>query len=214
MNDDSWLDLDEKPKRRRKKAVKVEAVSKLPYEQKRAHAMIKRLNGTSRIWTCDGEYVYFRPTRVVNGVKTEVANPTTRERHNRFLRENQYVWVETQDDVEIYKLTETSIFARKGQYLGEMKDSEVRRAVVMAACARDWTLYVDCLEELAGRIKGKYHPGQAQTIYQEQLSYIATLISMRGGPTDAECAAGLANVRQRRGVGSGKLIMLPQGRAA
>lgn len=213
MNDTDWLDISP-PKKRRKKAIKVEPGAKLPFENKRAHAMIKKLSGNSRMWVCDGEYVYFRPTRVVEGVKTVVANPTTMARHNRFLSEGQYTHIETQDDVEVYRVNEGSAFARKGFYLGEMKDSDVRRAVALAACARDWPLYVDCLEELAGRIKGRYDPGMAKQIYDDQLSYIATLISMRGGPTAGECAAGLSNVRSRRGMNSGKVIMLPQGRAA
>lgn len=215
MTDTDWLDIETpKRKRGRPRKVAVEPGAKLPFENKRAHAMVKKLSGTSRMWLSDGEYVYFRPTRVVDGVKTVVANPTTLQRHNRFLSEGQYTHVETQDDVEIYRINEGSAFARKGVYLGELKDSDVRRAVALAACSRDWGLYVDCLEEMAGRIKGRYDPGMAKQVYDDQLAYIANLISMRGGPTAGECAAGLSTVRTRRGVGTGKLIMLPQGRAA
>lgn len=213
MTDTDWLDLDDKPKRRRKREVRVEPGVKLPYEIKRARAMVKKLNGTSRRWLCDGEFVYFRRFREIDGRRVE-ANETMLSRHNRYLANGDYSYLETQDDVEVYKVNESSPFARKGFYLGEMKDSDVRRAVVIAACARDWVLYVDCLEELAGRIKGKYHPGTAKLVYDEQLSYIENLIQMRGGPTPGECGAGLANVQMRRGRGSGKVIVLPQGRAA
>lgn len=221
---DEWLSLEpatkpvaaprrKKAKRKagKRKAVKVEAAVKLPMERKRARSMVKALTGTSRMWACDGEYVYFRPTRVVDGVKTVVANPTTYSRHQNFIAQGHYKHVETQDDVEIYAVSPESPFARKGQYLGEMSDNDVLRATAIAACKRDWVLYVDCLEELAGRIKGRFDPNFAATVYQERLAYLENLIAMRGGPSSAECSAGLANVRQRRGTGSGKLIMLPSG---
>ena len=213
MTDTDWLEIPSKRKRTRKPKGITPGV-KLPLEHKRARAMVKKLSGTDRMWCCDGEYVFFRPTRVVEGVKTVVANPTTLQRHQRYIAEGQYTHVETQDDVEIYKLSETSPFARKGVYLGELKDSDVRRQAAIAAGKRDWVLYVDCLEEMASRIKGRYDPAQARLIYEDHLAYLANLISMRGGPTAAECAAGLANIRQRRGVGTGRVIMLPQGRAA
>jgi hypothetical protein len=212
---DDWLAL-EAPKRkvRKKREVKVEPGSKLPFEPKRALSMRKRMDGSGRMWACDGEYVFFRPTRVINGVKTTVANPTTLLRHQRFLNEGQYTHVETQDDLEIYRVNESSPFARKGMFLGELKEHDVRRQVVLAACKRDWTLYTDCLEELAGRIKGQYDSGSASLVFGERLEYIGQLIAMRGGPTAGECSAGLANVRAKRGVGSGRVILLPQGKAA
>lgn len=221
---DDWLSLEpvtkpaiatrrKKAKRKtgKRKAVKVEAAVKLPMEGKRARSMVKALTGTSRMWACDGEYVYFRPTRVIDGVKTVVANPTTYSRHQNFLAQGHYTHVETQDDVEIYRVNPSSPFARKGQYLGEMSDNDVLRATAIAACQRDWVLYVDCLEELAGRIKGRFDANFAATIYQERLVYLENLIAMRGGPSAAECSAGLANVRQKRGTGGGKLIVLPSG---
>jgi hypothetical protein len=208
-----WLALPGKKKRRKRKA-SVEAAKKLPHEHKRAKAMVKSLSGNSRMWLCDGEYVYFRPTRVVNGEKVTVANPTTLERHRRFISEGQYTYVETQDDVEIYKVTESSPFARKGMFLGELSDADVRRQAMLNACKRDWIAYTDCLEEMSSRLKGRYDTGMAARVYNDYLQYIDILIGMRGGPVAAERAAGLAGVRKRRGVGSGKLILLPAGKAS
>lgn len=205
QDDDGWLDLGD--------VEKFEAGTKIPLEHKRGLSMAKKLTGVSRMWACDGEYVYYRPTRVINGVKTKVANPTTEQRHQNFLDAGQYTYVGTQDDVEIYKLDESSPFYRRPVYLGELSDSDVRRQVALAACKRDWPLYVDCLEELAGRIKGRYDSAFASQVYGDQLQYISNLIRMRGGPSEAECAAGLADVRRKRGHGTGRVIVLPNGRA-
>ena len=202
-----WLALPGKKKR----GASVAAAKKLPHEHKRAKAMVKSLSGNSRMWLCDGEYVYFRPTRVVNGEKVTVANPTTLERHKRYLSEGQYTYIETQDDVEIYKVEASSPFARKGMYLGELSDADVRRQAMLNACKRDWIAYTDCLEEMSGRLKARYDPGMAARVYNDYLQYIDILIGMRGGPVAAERAAGLAGVRKRRGVGAGRLILLPPG---
>lgn len=208
-----WLSLKpaKKKRKKRKAKVSVEAAKKLPHEHKRAKAMVKSLNGNSRMWLCDGEYVYFRPTRIVNGEKVTVANPTTLERHKRYLSEGQYTYIETQDDVEIYKVEPSSPFARKGMYLGELSDADVRRQAMLNACKRDWVAYTDCLEEMSGRLKARYDPGMAARVYNDYLHYIDILIGMRGGPVAAERAAGLAGVRKRRGVGAGRLILLPPG---
>jgi hypothetical protein len=173
--------------------------------------MQRRLVGRDRIWACDGEYVYFRPYRYEGGVKVERANPTTFERHRRFLSAGHYEYVETQDDVEIYRVLPGSPFAREGVYLGEMSDSDVRRQVVLAACRRDWVTYADALEELFGRIKNRgYDAGFEARVRDDCLAYIDVLIQMRGGPTPAECGNGLAGVRQRRGEGR-RMILLPGG---
>lgn len=205
-----WLALPtDPPKRKRGRPPKVRAGAKLTQERTRAPTMQQRLVGKNRIWACDGEYVYFRPFRYIDGVRTEVANPATYERHNRFLAQGHYEYVETQDDVQIFKVTENSPFARKGQYLGEMSDADIRRAVAIAACKRDWTLYADALEELAGRIKGRYDSGFAKQVFGDYLTYIERLIDMRGGPSPTECGRGLQTVRTRRGEDRGRLIMLP-----
>lgn len=210
-----WLDIDPapaaKPKRTRKRTPAIEPGTRLPFEGKRAKSMAKSPFGKNRIWACDGEYVWFRPYRYVNGEKVLVANPTTFERHKQYLAQGHYVHVETQDDVEVYRVTDESPFKRQGLYLGEIPDNLLPRMVAKAACRRDWVEYVDILEELAGRLKGQLGPATGKVAYDERLQYISNLISMRGGPSPAECAAGLSMVRAKRGHGGRKVIVLPNG---
>ena len=223
--DDDWLSLDDltagkpaakspKRRKRRKKGTRrakpgtLAAGSKLDHARDRGQPMQHRFGSKDRIWSCDGEYVYFRPYSYVDGVKTARANPTTLERHNRALRAKHYEYVETQDDVEIYRVTPNSPFARQPMYLGRMRDGDVRRQVAIAACKRDWPLYTDALEELFGRVKSRgYDPGMEARVREDLLKYIDILIQMRGGPTPAECGAGLQSVRLKRGEGQGRLIV-------
>jgi len=216
MSTDAWLELPAEPqaaptppKRKRGRPPKtVSAGKKLTKERLRAPSMQRRLYGRDRIWACDGEYVYFRPTKMIDGVKTVVANPTTYARHKDALARGHIVHVETQDDVEIYKVSPDSPFARRGLYLGEMPDHQVRRQVAVAACRREWPLYVDALEELAGRIKNRgYDPAFHANVWRDQLAYIDILISMRGGPSPAECGRELQAVRMKRGESRGRLIV-------
>lgn len=214
-NTPDWLDTE--PPRavtakrpRKQRAPRVAAGAKLVRERGRAPSMQRRLAGKDRIWACDGEYVYFRPYAYENGVRVERANPTTTERHRRFLAAGDYVYVETQDDVEIYRVSPQSALARKGLYLGEISDAEVRRQVAVAACRRDWVTYADALEELFGRVKNRGYSGAfAKQVADEYLEYLDVLIRMRGGPSPQECAAGLAGVRARRGEGKGRVILTP-----
>lgn len=195
---------------RKPRAPRVAAGTKLAKERGRAPSMQRRLVGKDRIWACDGEYVYFRPYAYENGVRVERANPTTMARHKRFLAAGDYEYVETQDDVEIYRVAAQSALARKGLYLGEISDAEVRRQVAIAACRRDWVTYADALEELFGRLKNRgYSEAFAKQVAGEYLEYLDVLIRMRGGPSPQECAAGLAGVRARRGEGKGRVILMP-----
>ena len=207
---EDWLSLKRPKRKYTKRGTSVAATTKLPQERGRAKAMQRKLFGKDRIWSCDGEYVYFRPTRMIGGVKTVVANPTTYERHKRFLAEGQYTHVETQDDVEIYKVSPDSPFARKGLYLGELSDADVRRQVVRMACQRDWVAYTDCLEELFGRLKNRgYDANFGAAVREDYLKYIEIQIAMRGGPAPEECASGLTRVRKNRGDSQGRMILLP-----
>lgn len=198
MSDDSWLAL---PGEVEKASPRIRAGKKLKNEKSRAPSMRKHILGKSRTWACDGEYVYFRRKQ---------ANPATLERHEKFLKTGDYIHVETQDDVEVYSLQESSPFKRQTQVnLADVDDSRVRRAAVLAACRRDWPFYVDALEELAGRIKGRFHPGFAETMWSDALRYIETLIDMRGGPARLERDREIIAVRQRRGAGRGRQIIVP-----
>jgi hypothetical protein len=192
--------------------VDVRPANKIACESMRGRAMFQHVQGRKRIWACDGEYVFFRRPRAPDGSIARDAQGHPHAaigRHERFISNGDYTYVETQDDVEICRVNEQSTFFRKGVYLGEMSEGGVRMAVVMAACLRDWPLYVDCLEEFARRIKSKYHSAIGDVHWQEQLTYVENLIQLRRGPSPMECGRGLQQVRQARGQGQGRLIMLP-----
>jgi hypothetical protein len=195
---------------------RVVASTKLDCEKLRGSVMFGTVQGKKRIWACDGEYVFFR--RKSCGADAEGRDLQGQlhqaiVRHNRFLANGDYTYVETQDDVEICRVNPQSALYRKGMYLGEMNDAALRRGIALAACKRDWALYVDMLTEVSGRIKAKVPDKIAGLVYNEMLEYITILIAQRGGPSPMECAAGLQSVRQRRGEGSGQMILLPHGRA-
>ena len=211
-NPDDWLNIDAdiqpdivKPRAKRKaKKTKAEprvkSVAGIPREAARKF-------GPGRIWGCDGEFVFFRPKRMVDGVFTQVANPEAMERHQRFISKGDYTYIETQDDVQIFRVNAQSPMARKGCSLLEATVGAVRRAVILAACNRDWPLYVDALQELANRVKSNDPGPLGANQWKELLSYVENMISMRGGPTPAECGAQLQNVRAKRGEGKGRLIL-------
>lgn len=187
-SDFAWMDT----------GVNVRAGKKLPGERKRAKAMIKLPNGSSRVWYSDGEYVFFRRKK---------ANPHSLQRHEAFIAKGEYEYVETQDDVEIYKLSDASPFRRGVIDLYGQTDSSLRRHAVVAACARDWGLMVDVLTELSGRLKSRYHEAYAKEVYGQHLEYFFRLVAMRGGPTQVEIDQGVSSVRVRRGETRNRVIV-------
>ncbi len=223
-----WLDLEPSENRvtrrrkRTRKAKKTRAAKKAKLIDVRATNAIPREAarrfGDGRVWGCDGNYVFFRPRRMIDGVMTQVANPAAMERHQRFLNLGHYEYIETSDDVQIFRVTDKSPFKRKFGSLMEMATGQVKRAVIMSAVKREWTVYVDALEELAVRIKsaagqqisdgrgpGELHRNQ----WNEMLTYIQVQIAMRGGPTAEECARELQRVMiARAGSGDGKRILV------
>lgn len=212
-----WLDVAPAPKRRprtrkakkvRKKAeTRVVAGNAIPREAARRFP-------PGRIWGCDGCFVFFRPKRMIDGVFTQVANPEAMERHQRFINKGDYQYIETQDDVQIFRVMPQSPLARKFGSLMEMNESTLKRACFMAAVKREWPVYVDALEEIALRIK-LVRPSDGQgagplqaTQWNEMLTYIEIQIAQRGGPTREECAMNLQRVRIARQGGSEKRILL------
>ncbi len=159
------------------------------------------MKGTSRIWACDGEYVACRPADF---------HDKTRERHARFLASGHYKHVGTFDDVQVFELLPGSPFRRDNRTLipGVNLYQDMREAAI-AAVTRDWVLYTDILEAIASNIKAKFHGAQATDVWSDVLGQIEQSIRLRGGPTMAECGAGLSNVRARRGLGQAKAIVLP-----
>jgi hypothetical protein len=186
---------------------------KIDHESIRGRAMFGAVHGKKRIWACDGQYVFFRRKSCLgpDGRTDGSGNVHLAVlRHDEALARGDYTYVQTQDDVEICKINESSPFFRKGLFLGEMDEATVQRQVILAACKMDWVLYTDALTELAGRIKSSWaYPEQGQLAWKERLTYLEGLIAMRGGPTRAHIAAGLQKVRQARGEGKGRVVLMP-----
>lgn len=180
---------------------RIETPAKITNEKKRAANMARGVNGKSRVWGCDGEYVWFR---------RRLANPATLERHNGYLERGEYKHVFTTDDVEVYILQKGSPFQRKEpQNLAELDHYNLRRAAARAAVKRDWVTYVDALEEMAGRIKGQWPSNMQQVAWNETLDDLELMIARRLGPSRAECDREVSRVRKEQGFGRERRIMLP-----
>jgi hypothetical protein len=153
---------------------------------------VRKGDGESRrVWCCDGRYVAWRPSE---------AHDATKERHARFLAAGHYKHVETQDDVEIFELLpESPFYRREGLDLYRAGTWECIRQCALAACARDWPLYTDILEEIATRCRSVGHAGYAEQVFSDHIKMIGLQVQMRGGPTPQECAAGKDNVMRKRG---------------
>lgn len=176
--------------------LRVETACKMPYDKARFSVM----QGTGRVWACDGEYVACRPKAFHEG---------THARHQRFLQSGHYEHVGTFDDVQVFKLLPGSPFRRDTTtFLPNLNMFECMRQAQLAAVARDWVLFVDILEEIAARLKHHLHEAQAKVVYDDMLASIFVGIQMRQGPSQAEVDAGVANVRRQRGY-AGKMIAVP-----
>ncbi len=189
-----WLDAEDN-------VVSIETPAKMTRDKARFKSMARgAVMGRDRIWACDGEYV---------AVRLNSANPHTQQRHQKFLESGHYKHVETQDDVQVFKLLDGSPFKRKYQFhTGELKDNDVFLLASKTAVTRDWPAYADILEEMAARIKSRLDAGNAKLAWDEWLERLFENIRMRGGPTQAEVDAGFQRVRMQRGTSKGKLIVL------
>lgn len=213
--DFGWLEAPE--------GAKIEAGQKLADEKSRARQMQE---GTShmrkRMWHCDGDYVFFRRRMASTPMPgaPDGLNPHLVQRHNKMIAAGEYKHVATQDDVEIYELTESSPLKRKGIDLGACNLSQVRWYAIYAVLGKfpgsptrrdpDYGLFCDCLEEMSSRIKAMYHDAQAKQVYNEELAYTFHLINQAGGPSQGMIDFGVQAIRKKRGQGTGKVILLPR----
>jgi hypothetical protein len=179
---------------------RVESATKLTNEHARGKSMTRNMLAKDRVWACDGEYIYLRRKKAHEG---------TLKRHEDFIARGDYKHIETQDDVEIYKLQSGSPFFRQPVNLLELGFPQVRRAAIFAACQYDFGLFIDALQELASRLKGAYHDAQATMIYNECLEYVFRLIEMRGGPNRMIIDREVAALRTRRGDSRRSTLVLP-----
>jgi hypothetical protein len=183
--------------------LRIESAFKMPYDSVRFQCM----KGSNRVWACDGEYVAYRP---VNHTSGREVNPRTAQRHQSFLDSGHYEHVGTFDEVQIFKLLPGSPFRRDNRVVtpGQNLATDMRECAI-AAVRRDWVLYHDILEVVAGNIKSRYDANTAAVVYGDILAYIRNLTEMRSGPIQAEVDAGLASVRKKRGLNAGKKILVP-----
>lgn len=177
--------------------------TKIPYDELRFSCM----RGSGRVWACDGEYVAYRP---YNHALDKDVNTRTAERHANFIAAGHYEHVGTFDEVQIFKLLDGSPFKRNNKTFipGQNLHQDCRQAAI-AACARDWVLYHDILDAVATGLKSYLTPAFAEAQYKDCLEQIFVSIQQRGGPTQAEVDAGFSSVRQRRGIGKGRVILAP-----
>lgn len=182
------------------------------------------MQGSSRVWACNGRYVACRPSGF---------NPATRQRHARFLKSGHYEHVGTFDDVQVFRLLPGSPFYRTEGDVRQGSWYELLRAAARAAVARDWGAYVDLLEEIAVRVKsaptgtesGDVEPELAKQRFMDTLEWLEQLIFMRWSHgvdmrkvedygrlfsiMKAEIDAGVSNIRAARGDTRGRVIALP-----
>lgn len=191
-----------------------------PYAQLKFQVM----SGTDRVWATNGRYVAVRPSGF---------NPSTRQRHARFLSSGHYKHVDTSDDVQVFELQPGSPFYRTEGDVRAGSWYELLRAAAQAAVARDFGAYVDLLSEIATRLKstqkrdvtGRLDEGWAADQFADTLAHLEQLIFMRWTykqemKTDedyglamvrmkAEIDQGVSNIRQARGEKAGRVIALP-----
>ena len=159
--------------------------------------------GKDRIWSCDGEYVWFRRAK---------SNPATLERHNRFVEDGDYRHVETQGDVEVWQLQPQSIFASvKGTGsidIGKMNTYNVRRQASLTACKRDWPAFRDIMTFLRERVLAKHgsNVAGAEMEYAEQYMAVIASVEQRNGPGMGEINRELIALADRRGDTGKKII--------
>lgn len=163
------------------------------------------MKGKDRVWWTDGDYVFFRRKK---------SNPTTLARHNRFVAKGDYKHVETQGDVEIYELQESSPFKPKKTIdIGMMDNYNIRRQAAQAACRRDFKTFLDIMTYLRERIAAQHRsPGRAdmtplaENIYAEQYIAVMQSIKMRQGPSPEEINRELFALQQNSPAAKGRVI--------
>ena len=140
--------------------------------------------GKDRIWWCDGEYIWFRRSK---------SNPETLKRHDQFVADGDYHYIETQNDVEIWQLQPQSRFksdavAGKQIDIAEMNNYNVRRQAALAACRRDWQAFHDVMSFLRERINATHGANLAGAEMQYAEMYMAVMASVeqRNGPSAGE----------------------------
>lgn len=168
--------------------------------------------GKDRIWWCDGEYVWFRRSK---------SNPETLKRHDLFVADGDYTYIETQNDVEVWQLQPQSQFKSdvvtgKQIDIAQMNNYNLRRQAALAACRRDWQAFRDIMSFLRERINAlnscSKTPGQttplAESIYAENYMAVVYSIEQRRGPSAGEINRELLAMSQNKMENKHKYISI------
>ncbi len=160
-------------------------------------------DGKDRIWWTDGEYLWFRRSK---------SNPATLERHNRFMADGDYVYIETQNDIEIYQLQPKSQFQSEKQTLdiGQMNNYNIRRQAALAACRRDWQAFHDIMTFLRERINATHgaNLAGAEMDYAEKYMAVMESINQRDGPSPGEINRELMSLMQKDPINRKRMITI------
>jgi hypothetical protein len=184
-------------------------VGKVPGEIMQAGAKL----GKDRVWFSDGEYIWFRRKK---------ANPATLERHNRFTASGDYKHIGTSDDVEVYKLNDSSAFKIKTPRAPRVFDLEaadwynVRRQAALAACRRDFKTFRDIVAFMRERLnrnvgdntESRWTQGFCDLQWADTYTALMNSVKMRGGPSPQEINMELQKLRVSEGTSVGRVITL------
>ncbi len=140
--------------------------------------------GKDRIWWTDGEYLWFRRSK---------SNPATLQRHNQFVADGDYQFIETQGDVEVWQLRPQSQFksetgSGKQIDISRMNNYNIRRQAALAAVRRDWQAFHDIMTFLRERINAVHglNLQGAEMYYAEAYMAVMASIQQRAGPSPNE----------------------------
>lgn len=167
-------------------------------------------DGKDRVWWCDGTHIWFR---------RKASNPATLERHNRFVADGDYAYIRTDDDVELYKLREQSIFAIKKTRtvdLNAMSFYDVKRLAAQLAVKREWQSFADIVAHLRSMLnanvgdhtEARWTQTWADMNFGDMYENLIAMIAIRNGPSPQEINMELAALARRKGGGIGKVITI------
>ncbi len=177
-----------------------------------SHEIMRKgaFEGGNRKWFTDGTHIWFR---------RKEANPETITRHNRFMREGDYEYLGTDDDVEVYRLRDQSRFRVAGantkivdlDALWGLGQWQVERLAAMSAVKRNWENFVDICGFIRERVRAKHGANVAQgdLEYADFTQRLAASITQRLGPSWGEVEREVGAIHAKRNKGAkGRVITL------
>jgi hypothetical protein len=166
--------------------------------------------GKDRVWWCDGKHVWFRRVK---------SNPATLQRHNRFVADGDYEYIRTDDDVELYRLKEQSIFAIKAPQtidLSKLSFYDVKRMACKAAMKDDWQAFEDIVayirsvlqRNVGDKTAARWTQTWCDMVFGDHYADLCHMVEKRNGPSPQRINMELARLASKRGDNSGRIITL------